>query len=151
MSELRHGNCHDLLRDSGRMQSVPLVVTDPPYLTAARPNLCLAGLVVTITGQPVPARPLSTVTGSACWCRSCAVTRACTSSVTARVDPLYYAYLYEHVKSLRLLVWDRGTAQNGYTWRYQCQDILFAPMPDAPADRRPATGDLLRHRPVPVC
>ena len=63
--------------------------------------------------------------------------------------PLYYCYLYEFVKNLRLLVWDRGTAINGYTWRYRCQYILFAQMSDAPAIKT-GDSDLLVCPTVPV-
>jgi site-specific DNA-methyltransferase (adenine-specific) len=145
--ELRHGNCLELL---GKVedQSVPLVVTDPPYFTPPAQF---------VSGRSHHQRSLANLSllehfyGD--WFAALVPKLLSDASMYIFCDsqsyPLYYAYLYGHVKNLRLLVWDRGTAQNGYTWRYQCQYILFAQMPDAPAIKT-GDGDLLKHRSVPV-
>lgn len=144
---LTHGDCIDLLRDVKRA-SVPLVVTDPPYFTPPAQF---------VSGRSHHRRSLSNLSlldhFYAHFFRELIPVLRDDATVYIFCDsqsyPLYYAYLYEHVKSLRLLVWDRGTAQNGYTWRYQCQYILFAQMPDAPAIKT-GDGDLLKFRSVPV-
>jgi DNA modification methylase len=145
--ELRHGNCLDLLAGVDD-QSVPLLVTDPPYFTPPAQF---------VSGRSHHKRSLSNLSlldhFYSDFFRALVPKMRDDASMYIFCDsqsyPLYYAYLYERVKSLRLLVWDRGTAQNGYTWRYQCQYILFAQMPDAPAIKT-GDGDLLKHRSVPV-
>lgn len=145
--ELRHGDCLDLLTDV-EDGSIPLLVTDPPYFTPPAQF---------VSGRSHHKRSLSNLSLLDHFYNDFfrALMPKMRDDATMYIFcdsqsyPLYYAYLYEHVKSLRLLVWDRGTAQNGYTWRYQCQYILFAQMPDAPAIKT-GDGDLLKHRSVPV-
>lgn len=133
---LLHGNCLDLLPALDD-ESVPLVVTDPPYFTPPAQF---------VSGRSNHQRSLSNLSLLDHFYAD--LFQALIPKVRpdgslyifcdAQSYPLYYAYLYERVKSLRLLVWDRGTAVNGYTWRYRCQYILFAQMKDAPAVK---TGD----------
>jgi site-specific DNA-methyltransferase (adenine-specific) len=144
---LQHGDCLDLLADV-KDESVPLLVTDPPYFTPPAQF---------VSGRSHHKRSLANLSlldhFYADWFAALLPKMREDASLYIFCDsqsyPLYYAYLYGYVKSLRLLVWDRGTAQNGYTWRYQCQYILFAQMPDAPAIKT-GDGDLLKYRSVPV-
>jgi len=59
--------------------------------------------------------------------------------------PLVFTGLYSHVKSVRLIVWDKVTAFNGFTWRHQHELIVFAEMPDAPKVNT-SDGDIIRER-----
>ena len=145
--ELRHGDCLDLLADV-KDASIPLVVTDPPYFTPPAQF---------VSGRSHHKRSLSNLSLLDHFYRDFfgALVPKLRPDAAAYIFcdsqsyPLFYAYLYEHVKTLRLLVWDRGTAINGYSWRYQCQYILFAQMHDAPAVKT-GDGDILRCPSVPV-
>src|SRR3954453_12324995 len=145
--DLRHGDCLDLLPGLPDA-SVPLVVTDPPYFTPPAQF---------VSGRSQHQRSLSNLSLLDHFYRDFFAAlipkMRSDSSIYIFCDsqsyPLYYAHLYERVKSLRLLVWDRGTAVNGYSWRYRCQYIMFAQMHDAPAVRT-GDSDLLVYRSVPV-
>lgn len=63
--------------------------------------------------------------------------------------PVFYALAYCHFKRLRPLVWDKGTAINGFAWRHQHELILFAEREDAPAVKT-GDGDVLRCRAVAI-
>lgn len=142
-----HGDCIELLADVPD-SSIPLVVTDPPYFTPPAQF---------VSGRSNHRRSLSNLSlldhFYADWFEKLIPKLTADGSIYIFCDaqsyPLYYAYLYERVKSVRMLVWDRGTAVNGYAWRYRCQYILFAQMWDAPAVK---TGDpdLLVCKSVPV-
>lgn len=67
----------------------------------------------------------------------------------AQSYPLYFCHLYDMVKSIRLLVWDRKSAINGYTWRFRCQHILYAEMHQSPPIKT-GDSDLLVYSSVPV-
>jgi site-specific DNA-methyltransferase (adenine-specific) len=146
--EIRHGNCLDELADL-KDESVPLLVTDPPYFTPPAQF---------VSGRSNHQRSLSNLSlldhfyGD--WFSAVIPKIRPDGSLYIFCDsqsyPLYYAYLYERVKSLRLLVWDRGTAVNGYSWRYRCQYILFAQMHDAPAVKTAGDSDLIVCKSVPV-
>jgi site-specific DNA-methyltransferase (adenine-specific) len=141
------GNCLELLANIPD-GSFPLVVTDPPYFTPpaqfvsgrshhqrSLSNLSLLDhFYKDFFGELVP--KIRDDGSIYIFC-------------DAQSYPLYYAYLYEKVKAIRLLVWDRGSAINGYTWRYRCQYILFAQMPNAPAVKT-GDSDLLVCPSVPV-
>ena len=145
--ELRHGNCLDLL-DGVKDESVPLVVTDPPYFTPPAQF---------VSGRSHHRRSLANLSllehFYRDWFAALIPKLRSDASLYIFCDgqsyPLYYTYLYGYVKALRPLVWDRGTAINGYSWRCQAQYILFAQMPDAPAVKT-GDGDILRHKSVPV-
>lgn len=147
MAEVREGDCIELL-DEVADGTIPLVVTDPPYFTPPAQF---------VSGRSSHKRSLSNLSLLDHFYADLfkklvpKLTPAASMYIfcDAQSYPLYYAYLYERVKSIRMLVWDRGTAVNGYSWRYRCQYILFAQMWDAPAV---ATGDpdLLVARSVPV-
>lgn len=144
---LYHGNCLDVLA-SVEPRSIPLVVTDPPYFTPPAQF---------VSGRSSHQRSLSNLSLLDHFYKdffaALMPTVRADGSIYIFCDgqsyPLYYAYLYERVKSLRLLVWDRGTAVNGYSWRYRCQYILFAQMHEAPAVKT-GDSDLLVCKSVPV-
>jgi site-specific DNA-methyltransferase (adenine-specific) len=144
---MRHGDCLNLLGDVKR-GSVPLVITDPPYFTPPAQF---------VSGRSHHRRSLSNLSlldhfYDDLFARLIPVLRDDASLYIfcdSQSYPLYYAYLYERVNRLRLLVWDRGTAINGYTWRYRCQYILFAQMQEAPAVKT-GDGDLIVCPAVPV-
>lgn len=144
---LFHGDCLDVLHDTAP-GSVPLVVTDPPYFTPPAQF---------VSGRSNHQRSLSNLSLLDHFYKdffgALVPTVRADGSLYIFCDsqsyPLYYAYLYERVKSLRLLVWDRGTAVNGYSWRYRCQYILFAQMHEAPAVKT-GDSDLLVCKSVPV-
>lgn len=145
--DLLWGDCLDLLGDV-EDKSVPLVVTDPPYFTPPAQF---------VSGRSKHQRSLSNLSlldhFYADWFSALVPKLRDDGSAYIFCDsqsyPLYYAYLYERVKALRLLVWDRGSAVNGYTWRYRCQYILFAQMHAAPAVKT-GDSDLLVAKSVPV-
>lgn len=63
--------------------------------------------------------------------------------------PLFYYHLYPFCKSIRPLIWDKGTSINGYSWRHQHELVIFAEMPQA----KPVPsgdGDILRCSAVKV-
>jgi site-specific DNA-methyltransferase (adenine-specific) len=134
--KLLQGDCLDLLAGIDA-NSVDLVVTDPPYFTPPAQF---------VSGRSVHKRSLSNLSlldhFYSDFFTALVPKIKPTGSMYIFCDsqsyPLYYCYLYEKVKSLRLLVWDRGTAVNGYSWRYRCQYILFAQLDQAPAVK---TGD----------
>jgi len=129
-------------------RTVPLVVTDPPYFTPPAQF---------VSGRSRHQRSLSNLSMLDHFYRDffAALVPALREDASMYIFcdsqsyPMYYAYLYEHVKSLRLLVWDRGTAVNGYSWRYRCQYILFAQMHDAPAVKT-GDSDLIVCKSVPM-
>lgn len=145
--DLQRGDCLQLL-DKVEDGSVPLVVTDPPYFTPPAQF---------VSGRSKHQRSLSNLSlldhFYRDWFEALVPKMREDGSLYIFCDsqsyPMYYAYLYERVKSLRLLVWDRGTAINGYSWRYRCQYILFAQMHDAPAVKT-GDSDLLVSKSVPV-
>lgn len=63
--------------------------------------------------------------------------------------PLFWYHAYSFTKAVRPLIWDKGVAFNGYTWRHQHEIILYGEMPEAPA-LPTGDGDILRSRAVPV-
>ena len=135
---LYHGDCLDLLREVTD-DSVALVVTDPPYFTPPAQF---------VSGRSHHQRSLANLSLLEHFYRDffAVLTPKLRQDGSLYIFcdsqsyPLYWLHLYSRVKSLRLLVSDRGTCQNGYTWRYQCQYILFAQMPDArPFGRATAT------------
>ena len=128
--------------------SIDLVVTDPPYFTPPAQF---------VSGRSVHKRSLSNLSLLEHFykdffeqlIKKIRNTGTIYIFCDSQSYPLYYVYLYGFVKRLRLLVWDRGTAINGYTWRYRCQYILFAEMFDTPSVKT-GDSDLLKYRSIPV-
>ena len=52
--------------------------------------------------------------------------------------PLFWFYTFPFTKYVRILVWNKGTSINGFSWRHQHDLILFASMPDT---KKVLTGD----------
>ncbi len=146
-SVLHQGCCLEKL-DVLPEGSVSLVLTDPPYFTPPAQF---------VSGRSYHRRSLSNLSLLEHfyreWFARLVPRIRSDGSLYVFCDsqsyPLYYLHLYQLVKSLRLLVWDRGTAINGYAWRYRCQYVLFAQMPDAPAIKT-GDSDLLAFAGVPV-
>ena len=63
--------------------------------------------------------------------------------------PLFYYHLYQIVKSIRPLIWDKVVSINGYGWRHQHEFIIFSEMPEAKPIPT-GDGDILKYNAVPV-
>jgi len=61
--------------------------------------------------------------------------------------PLIFTGLYNHVKSIRIIVWDKISAFTGFTWRKQHELIAYAEMQDA-VKINTSDGDIIKNRVV---
>lgn len=63
--------------------------------------------------------------------------------------PLFWYHAFGMSKSVRPVIWDKGTSINGYYWRHQHELILFGEMPES-NPLPTGDGDILKCRAVPV-
>lgn len=63
--------------------------------------------------------------------------------------PIVFTGLYQFVKRVRPLIWDKIISFNGYTWRHQHELIAFGELPDSPQIPT-SEGDIIRCRAVRV-
>lgn len=63
--------------------------------------------------------------------------------------PLLFSVLYDKVKAVRPLIWDKIVSFSGYTWRHQHELILFAEGHGSPSIPT-GDGDVLKYRAVPM-
>lgn len=144
--DLRNENCIDGL-DKLQPNSVDLLLTDPPYFLPAmhyqtRRQFArnLADLsILEFFFDAVLAKCIRVLKETAFIYIFC----------DGQSYPIFYVKLYQYVKSLRPLVWDKMTSINGYSWRHQHELILFAEMPKAPPIKT-GDGDILKHRAVKI-
>jgi site-specific DNA-methyltransferase (adenine-specific) len=63
--------------------------------------------------------------------------------------PLFWFLLFQFMKNVRPIIWDKKTSINGYSWRHQHELIIFAEMPES-IPIPTGDGDILRYSAVKV-
>jgi site-specific DNA-methyltransferase (adenine-specific) len=146
MIDLRLGDCLEVMKTLPD-GSVDAVVTDPPYFLPAqhyqtrkvfRKNFSDLGILEHFFRDFFDEMK-RILRASGCFYVFC----------DGQSYPLFWYYAFQMSKSVRPLIWDKGTSINGYFWRHQHELILFGEMPES----RPlptGDGDILRARAVPV-
>ena len=67
----------------------------------------------------------------------------------AQSYPVFYVGAFPYFTTVKLIIWDKQTSYNGYTWRHQHELIMWASGKEAPPIPT-GDGDILRCRAVPV-
>ncbi len=127
-SQIIYGDCIEEMRDIPD-KSIDLIITDPPYFLPAlhyqtrrefRRNFGDLGVMEGFFKEVFKQfnRILKEEGTMYIFC-------------DGQSYPLFYYHLYPMCKSVRPLIWDKGTSINGYSWRHQHEIIIFAEMPKA--------------------
>lgn len=139
-----HGDCREVLP---HLRNIGAVITDPPYFLPAVHHATRTGTSKSWGNLSILERyfgdtfaDLSSVLSSTgcmyCFC-------------DGQSYPLFFKGCYNLFKHVRVIVWDKETAINGYWWRKQHELILFATMQEA--EKVPTgDGDVIRMRCVPI-
>lgn len=141
-----HGDCREVLPE---VAPVDLIVTDPPYFQPATHY-------VQPRFEDIPRRSWGDVAvlehAFALWASMTDAVLKPTGTAYWFCDAQSYPLIFRtfhHLGRVRLLVWDKETSFNGYTWRHQHE--LIAWIERQGAERVPTgDGDILRTRAVPV-
>ncbi len=140
-----HADCMDVFP---LLESVDIVVTDPPYFQPATHYVPARGV------SPIRSLGDTSVLEHAFKSWALELDRIIAPTGTAYIFcdgqsyPIVFRSFYQLGK-IRPLIWDKLTSFNGYTWRHQHELIAWIERSDAP--RVPTgDGDILRERAVPV-
>jgi site-specific DNA-methyltransferase (adenine-specific) len=143
-----HGDCREVLP---LVSGVDLVLTDPPYFVPANSYTGKRG-----EGYHRKMIGDTSIMGMAfelIFTHYVDPVVASTGTYYVFCDPQSYphvwAALYPLCHSTRMLVWDKQTSFNGYTWRRQFELIAWGSKPDA-VQIPTGDGDVLKHRAVKV-
>ncbi len=144
INKIIQGDCIEVMRHLPD-KSIDLVLTDPPYFLPAAHyqtrkqfsrNFSDLGILEHFLKDFFNECQRITKKVVYCFC-------------DGQSYPLFYFYLYPFCKSVRLLIWDKKTSINGYSWRHQHELIIFAELPGIKPIPT-GDGDILRFSAVKV-
>ncbi len=140
------GDCLDVMRELPD-NSVDMVVTDPPYFLPATHYSTRKAFKRRLSDLGMLEHFFSDVFAE--WHRILKQDGCLYCFCDAQAYPVFYALAYPDYKRLTALVWDKGVAINGYSWRHQHELILMGERPEYPAIKT-GDGDVLRDRAVGI-
>jgi site-specific DNA-methyltransferase (adenine-specific) len=139
-----HGDALDVLPS---LSGVDAVVSDPPYFLPAQHYCTRKTFPRSLCDLSMLEHFLRD------WFALCASALKSTGVFYVFCDgqsyPVFFPLIYQHVRRVVPLVWDKQVSFNGYSWRHQHELILFAEMDKAPSVKT-GDGDILKCRAVAV-
>jgi site-specific DNA-methyltransferase (adenine-specific) len=141
-----HGDCREVLPQLEH-SSVDLVVTDPPYFLPAAHHASRSGTSRSSGNLSILEHFFKDTLAD--------IKRVMQSQAFAYIFcdgqsyPIFHRAGYSMFKSLRPLIWDKGTSINGYSWRHQHELIMFCQQNESP-NTPTGDGDVLKCPSVPM-
>lgn len=151
IDQIIHGDCLEVMPQIPD-NSVDCIITDPPYFA---PSNTYSG--TRLSYKSTQKKRMSDYGVLNGFFRALIVELKRVSSETAqyyifcdsRSYAVFYPILFDTMRSVNALVWDKQTSVSGYTWRHQYELILWG---DTDSWNKIPTGDgdIIRCRAVPV-